>query len=108
MNITLTYIGHAEAVKVLLKHGAFVNVVNLQRFTPLHLAAKHGSAEVIKVLINNGADVSAENVFLKNPHFYARENGRNVFFIMSRVAVFAFVIDFLYSNRKETEMQSSC
>ena len=47
--------GHADAVEVLLGHGAGVNARAYNQFTPLHLAK---DPKVVRVLLDNGADVT--------------------------------------------------
>ena len=53
------FLGHVEAIKVLLENGSDMNAVNKIEETALHVAAEHGHVDVMKVLIQNGADVNA-------------------------------------------------
>eukprot|EP00953_Heterococcus_sp_UTEX-ZZ885_P029384 15599-Heterococcus_DN1.PRE.2 len=46
-----------ETMRVLLAHGADVNAVDLQRCTPLHLAARSEQLDKVEVLVAAGADV---------------------------------------------------
>lgn len=50
---------HLDIVKLLVKHGADVNVADEMGITPLHMAADSGSVEMAKFLIDNGADIKA-------------------------------------------------
>lgn len=54
--------GSVEAVKVLLDHGAKVNIHNLPEGggeTPLYCAVKSGVADIVRILIDKGADINA-------------------------------------------------
>ncbi|KAL8837656.1 MAG: hypothetical protein Q9205_006706 [Flavoplaca limonia] len=61
--------GHYRAVEFLVKHGANVNALMINRFTPLHLAASAHHAEVVRYLIENGADVNAQDAQGQTPLF---------------------------------------
>lgn len=50
---------HLDIVKLLIEHGADVNVSDELGMTPVHLAASNGSAEIAKLLVDNGADIMA-------------------------------------------------
>lgn len=52
--------GHHDAMELLLKHGAKVNVMDGNGQTPLHLAAIAGQAQSCRVLMANGADLTAQ------------------------------------------------
>ncbi|XP_032591706.1 ankyrin repeat, PH and SEC7 domain containing protein secG isoform X2 [Drosophila grimshawi] len=52
--------GHAECVRVLLKHQAPINVVNSEGYTPLHVGA--GYVEVTRQLIQHGALVNSRTL----------------------------------------------
>lgn len=62
-HLGLTAIHHAvlgnniDAVKLLLSHGASVNVKDIHGFTPLHTAAACGFLQITSLLIVFGADV---------------------------------------------------
>ncbi|CAE7471210.1 ANKRD31 [Symbiodinium pilosum] len=45
-----------DMVQYLLEKGASVNALNLDRMTPLHVAAKMGASEVAELLVRNEAD----------------------------------------------------
>lgn len=47
--------------RLLLEHGASVNVAQQGGWTPLHHAAKHGPIELARLLVEHGADVAAAN-----------------------------------------------
>ena len=51
--------GHVEVVRVLLAHGANVNVPGWEG--PLHIAACEGHVEVVRVLLAHGANVDARD-----------------------------------------------
>ncbi len=49
----------AEMIRLLLKHGADIESLNIDETTPLHLAAESGSVEATRVLVDAGASVYA-------------------------------------------------
>jgi ankyrin repeat protein len=74
----------APLVKLLLEHGAKVNVVSgdtaevvkngplaLGHLTPLHTAAQNGNLEAVEALVKAGADVNAKDVRNVNPLVFA-------------------------------------
>jgi ankyrin repeat protein len=46
--------GHADAIKVIVAVGAFVETQDDEKATPLHWAAVNGNAEAIKALVAAG------------------------------------------------------
>lgn len=54
--------GHAEACKILIAHGAYVDIRDGLLATPLHFAAAAGSDPVCRLLIDAGADVLSREV----------------------------------------------
>ena len=56
-----TMMGKMEAVKLLIEHGADLNVRQEDGGTPLHIAVTLGRAEIAELLIKEGADVAAKN-----------------------------------------------
>lgn len=48
---------HLEVLEFLLDHGADVNAVIDDSWTPLHLAIRYGSSEGVRMLMDHGADV---------------------------------------------------
>lgn len=51
--------GTRDIIKMLITHGADVNLTSNRGITPLHLAVKTGNKEIIKMLVNEGADINA-------------------------------------------------
>ncbi len=47
---------YAEVARLLIEHGAEVDVWSDRGFTPLHVAARIGNHEVVKILLSAGAD----------------------------------------------------
>ena len=52
--------GRVEVVRVLIEHGADINVGTNRGSTPSHVAAR-GSVEIVRVLLKHGATVDAED-----------------------------------------------
>ena len=67
-------IGYALA-KLLIDHGAEVNVAQHGGWTPLHEAAAHGQNEIVKLLLDHGAKRGATSEDGKTPIDMARQNG---------------------------------
>lgn len=53
--------GFVDTVRVLISHGADVNLVDKQGNMPLHLAAREGHLQVVQVLIGPTADPQRAN-----------------------------------------------
>lgn len=52
--------GHCGIVKLLLNHGAYVNVIHYamnHAGTALHAASKAGQEDIVKLLLSSGADI---------------------------------------------------
>ena len=50
--------GQEEVVRLLVEHGASVNVQSQNGFTPLYMAAQENHDNVVKFLLANGANQS--------------------------------------------------
>jgi ankyrin repeat protein len=67
-----THGGHKDVVKFLLDKGADVNAhANVEKLTPLHVAAAAGNKAIVELLLVHGADVNAKDGRGKTPLFYA-------------------------------------
>ena len=64
-----------DVPRLLLEHGADINVRSNGRSTPLHIAAGHGRVEVVPVLLEHGADVGAEDSRGRTPLHEAADYG---------------------------------
>jgi ankyrin repeat protein len=64
-----------EAVELLLKQKANVNVTDENANTPLHLAAEKGYLEIVELLLKSGANVKAKNTKSNTPLHVAAKNG---------------------------------
>lgn len=64
--------------KLLLDHGAEVNVAQHGGWTPLHQAAAHGQNEVVRLLLEFGANPHAASEEGKTPLDMARQNGHKL------------------------------
>jgi len=61
-------------IELLVKHGADVNVLDADGFSPLHLAAIHGNMQVVKKLVDLKADVNLTTADGKDAADYANLN----------------------------------
>ncbi|XP_055307327.1 platelet-derived growth factor receptor alpha-like [Sitodiplosis mosellana] len=59
----------------LIEHGAGVNAIEIDSWTPLHLAAENDHVKVAEILINHGAEVDAKNINKSVPLHVASKNG---------------------------------
>lgn len=66
-------IGYTMA-KLLIDHGAEVNVAQHGGWTPLHQAAAHGQNEIVRLLLEHGANPQAVSEDGKSPADMARQN----------------------------------
>jgi ankyrin repeat protein len=67
------------AARLLLDHGADVNLLDTRGHVPLHLAVygkEAGREEVVRLLLGRGADVFAQAEYSALPIDYARKWGR--------------------------------
>jgi ankyrin repeat protein len=68
--------GHAEALKLLIKHGAMVDSRSTSLSTPFYRAARSGSLEALKTLYDAGADINAKTWDHWTPLFESISHGR--------------------------------
>lgn len=52
---------HAEMVRMLIQHGARLNVQDVKSMTALHEAADNNRPEIVRILLENGADPTLKN-----------------------------------------------
>lgn len=67
--------GHADFVRLMLRHGAKVNGIFADARTPLHDAAASGSVETFRLLSDAGASVLATDEDRRLPVHYAAMSG---------------------------------
>ncbi|KAE9246305.1 hypothetical protein PF004_g4867 [Phytophthora fragariae] len=67
--------GHLECVRILVTHGARVDLGDKLKKTPLILAVKNGHTRVAAVLINGGANVNAYDTSENSVAHYAASYG---------------------------------
>ena len=53
--------GSVEIARLLIKHGADVNVQNEIDSTPLHLALSEEQIDIVRLLVEHGANVTAKD-----------------------------------------------
>ena len=70
--------GHLACVRVLIEHGAGVDLADKRGDTPLIEAAAHGHLDVVRMLLDAGADVRLRNNDGQNAADGARAYGRCV------------------------------
>ncbi len=66
--------GHLKIAQLLLEHGAQVDVLDPDDFTPLHNAAWNGNLEVAQLLLEAGADIEASTYDGDTPLTLAQNN----------------------------------
>ena len=66
-----------SGLRLLLEHGADINVQNHFGRTPLHRASFRGALEVVRLLLEHGADVEAKNKSDKTASQIADEEGHD-------------------------------
>jgi ankyrin repeat protein len=71
--MTAASIGNLEIVKLLVEHGADVNLKNVKGNTALILAAQNDNFNIVKYLVEKGADVKIKNEYGKTA-LYSIEN----------------------------------
>lgn len=54
------FAGDERIVKLLLKHGAKLDVLDQDGKAPVHWATRHNQKKVLEFLIDNGADVNLQ------------------------------------------------
>lgn len=69
---------HLSIARMLIEHGADVNVAQQDGFTPLHGAAQNGQEEMVTLLLDRGAQVDAKAADGKTPLAFAAEEGHEV------------------------------
>ena len=67
--------GYPEMVKMLLEHGADIEVQDKDGLTALFSAAYEGHTSVVQLLLNNGADFTARNQYGMTALLWAAWNG---------------------------------
>ena len=68
--------GNVDAIKVLLKYRADLDIANADGDTCLHVVARRDYCkDVIHTMIKNGADVNAKNMFNETPLMKAHKKG---------------------------------
>jgi ankyrin repeat protein len=68
-------ISSAALTKLLLRHGASVNIKQTNDITPLHETAHNGNTELTRLLIEHGADINARTKDGLTPLAMALEKG---------------------------------
>ena len=59
--ISAVFSAQPKIVKLLIDHGADVNLKSKTSYTPLMIAAEKGNLEIVKTLVNHGADLNTRN-----------------------------------------------
>ncbi len=84
---------HLYMAKLLIDHGAEVNVQNGWGQTPLHLAARLGYLEIVQLLVDNGADTTAKDDEGYTPSARAFEAGYSRLAFEIVTALFANIVE---------------
>jgi len=64
--------GDAETIRILVAHGANVNIADSFGRTPMHVAARRGNADTLQVLLECGADKNLKDTKGDTPYEYAK------------------------------------
>lgn len=70
-----TVSGNLKTVRLLIAHGAALDVSQKDKLTPLHIAAENGNTSIVRLLLFNGADQKSQSINGKTPLDFALENG---------------------------------
>lgn len=65
------YENQPEVLKLLLKHGGFIDARTINYRTPLHIACILGEGNICKILLDAGASVNAQDFDRNTPTHYA-------------------------------------
>lgn len=63
-----------DLVKLLIYHGADVNIKSAAKDTPIIKASCHGDIDIVKLLINHGANVNAKNLLAETAIIFAAKS----------------------------------
>ena len=77
--VQATYLGNKHLMKILLDHGADVNLCDSAGYAPLMVAALRGDASLARYLISRGASLSDTTHDGRTPLDLARQNGHLAF-----------------------------
>ncbi|KAJ8314574.1 LOW QUALITY PROTEIN: hypothetical protein KUTeg_006724 [Tegillarca granosa] len=66
---------HVEEAKLLLKHGADINLCDMYDQTPLHISSEYGHVEMVKLLLSHGADINKYDKKGLTPLHLSSKNG---------------------------------
>lgn len=69
------YIGHVDAVKILIAAGANIDSIRFDGSTPVYLASQNGHVDVVKALLAKGADKDSRNARGQTPLYIAAKEG---------------------------------
>lgn len=67
-------VGHADIVRLLLEHHAYIDAASPNRTTPLMMAARDGHAACVTLLLDEGADATLRNEAGLTALDFAREH----------------------------------
>lgn len=67
--------GYLKMVKLLVEHGADVNLQGFRNFTPIRIAAQNGHLEIVKYLAEQGADIDFKAMDGATPLEHAASKG---------------------------------
>lgn len=59
--IMATSNGNYDLVKLLIKHGVNIEVIDNERWTPLYTAASYNYPDILVLLLNNGANIETQH-----------------------------------------------
>ena len=71
-----TRYAYTEVARALLNAGAYIDAVQREQRTPLHLVSAHGHVDVARILLNRNANMEAKDFEFWRPLHLASRHGR--------------------------------
>lgn len=73
--MTIYLAGHLDCVRLLVRHGADVNLPDVKAQPPLMMAVKNHHIDCVRELLNNGANPNGDERSLCSPLYIAAMDG---------------------------------
>lgn len=102
-----TQMNACDSIKMLIKLGANINILNKDNYTPLSMAVKNKSFDAVKELLNNGANFFIESTDNKNAVQQALQHKHNPDAKKSLLQLLALENNFGKNRIKEAAAQGT-